>query len=356
MVLQQPERTLTQFKVCLGDGKMFERPSAAARPLLTWGVLHACLLFALSVPSSIGLAALAPGAQDGSGDHVITANASLVVLPVTVRDRHGRFVSGLSASNFQVYEDRKLQMITLFRNQDMPVTVGLVVDHSGSMAAKQLEVLEGAQAFVQDSNPQDREFVVNFNSRVSFGLPENVAFTSDVSMLRTALSSTAASGTTALYDALLAAIQRFEQDQDYKNVVLVISDGGDNASKSNFPQVLRTAQSTNVTIYAIGLFDEQSTDQNPKILTKLTEETGGLAYFPSSYSQIINDCQEIGTDVRHQYTLGYVPTDHSGGGYHKIRVGVNAPGRGRLTVRTRVGYLSPPRAQTESANLNGQAH
>ena len=141
---------------------MFERPSVAARPLLKWRVLHACLLFALSVPSSIGLAALAPEAQDGSGDHVITANVNLVLLPVTVRDRHGRFVSGLSASNFQVYEDRKLRMITLFRNQDMPVTVGLVVDHSGSMAAKQLEVLEGAQAFVQDSNPQDREFVVNF--------------------------------------------------------------------------------------------------------------------------------------------------------------------------------------------------
>jgi Ca-activated chloride channel homolog len=145
-------------------------------------------------------------------------------------------------------------------------------------------------------------------------------------------------------------MQHFERDEGYKQVVLFISDGRDNPSNSNFSLVLRTAQSANVMIYAIVLFDEESTDQNLKLLKKLTEETGGLAYFPSSYSQIINDCREIATDIRRQYTLGYVTPDNSGGGYHKIRVSVNAPGRGRLTVPTRAGYLSPPRTQNESAN------
>jgi Ca-activated chloride channel homolog len=332
--------------------------SAAARSPSGWRVLHAYLFLTLSFPSSASSPAPAYRAQRSPGDSVITSNVNLVVLPVIVRDLHGRFVSGLNKSNFQVYQDRTLQMITLFRSEDMPVTVGLVVDHSGSMAAKQLEVLEGAQAFVQDSNPQDREFVVNFNSNVSFGLPEGVAFTSDVNMLRMALSSTAASGKTALYDALLAAMHHFEHDQGYKKVVLLISDGGDNASASTFTQVLRMAQSTNVMIYALGLFDEQSTDQNPKILKKLTEETGGLAYFPMSYPEIISDCREIATDIRHQYTLGYAPPNNKTAGYHKIRVSVNAPGRGKLIIRTRTGYLSRPTSpakQTQSGDWNGGA-
>jgi VWFA-related protein len=273
---------------------------------------------------------------------------------VTVRDRKGEFVSGLDASNFQIHEDGQLQTVRLFRREDIPVTVGLVVDHSGSMAAKQLEVIEGAQAFVQASNPQDKEFVVNFNSTVSFGLPKSVAFTGDLNALRTALSSASASGRTALYDALAVSMKHFDKDDADKKVLLLISDGGDNASKTSFSQVLRIAQSSNVTIYAIGLFDEYSSDQNPMVLKKLAEETGGQAYFPNSFADMLAACQKIAADIRHQYTLGYSPPDTTRAGYRKIRVKVTAPGRGELLVRTRAGYLSSPRTPTQSANLSGQ--
>jgi Ca-activated chloride channel family protein len=218
----------------------------------------------------------------------------------------------------------------------------LVVDHSGSMAAKQLEVIEGAQAFVQASNPQDREFVVNFNSTVSFPLPENVAFTSNPDVLRAALSTPSASGKTALYDALAAAMEHFQSGEADKRVLLLISDGGDNASKNSFSQVFQMTQTANVMIYAIGLFDEHSADQNPKVLKKLAEETGGQAYFPTSLAQIVSVCREIAAEIRHQYTLGYSPADSGRSGYRKIHVSVTAPGRGKLSVRTRTGYFSPP--------------
>src|ERR1700693_3536407 len=148
-------------------------------------------------------------AQEGSGQHVISSEVNLVILPVTVTDKSDHFVSGLDASNFQVYEDGQQQKISLFRHEDTPVTAGIVVDHSGSMAAKRDDVIAGAVAFVQASNPQDREFVVNFSDTVAFGLPESVPFTSNVEDLKAALLKTPVSGQTALYDALVAALERF---------------------------------------------------------------------------------------------------------------------------------------------------
>ncbi len=244
-------------------------------------------------------------------------------------------------SNFRVYEDGRQQEITLFRNEDIPVTVGLVVDHSGSMASKQIEVVEGAQAFVQASNPQDREFVVNFADEVSFGLRNDAPFTSNVDELRTALSAVSASGRTALYDAVAIALENLQKDPLDKKVLLLISDGGDNASKRNFAQVLRMAQTFNVIIYSIGLFDQNSADQNPKVLKKFSDETGGYAYFPTSHSEVISVCRQIAIDVRHQYILGYAPADLGRSGYRKIRVNVTAPDQGKLLVRTRAGYYFP---------------
>jgi Ca-activated chloride channel family protein len=302
--------------------------------------LYLGLLFGTCVYASFSAPSNLP-AQDTSGPFTIKQQVNLVELPVTVRDHEGRFVSTLQMSNFRVYEDGRPQEITLFRNEDIPVTVGLVVDHSGSMAAKQLEVAEGAQAFVQASNPQDREFVVNFADEVSFGLRKDVAFTSNIDELRTALSSVSASGRTALYDAVAAALENIQNDSLDKKVLLLISDGGDNASKHNFAQVLRMAQTLNVIIYSIGLFDQYSADQNPKVLKKLSEETGGYAYFPTSYSEVISVCRQIADDIRHQYTLTYSPTDLGRSGYRKIRVTVTAPNRGKLLVRTRAGYYFP---------------
>ncbi len=270
---------------------------------------------------------------------VLSAETRLVIVPVTVTDRHGHFVHGLTDSNFRLYENGKSQSIAVFRDEDVPAMVGIVLDHSGSMGAKSQKVIQGATAFVQASNPQDKEFVVNFSSTVSFGLPPNVPFTSNVAELRAALSTPSASGMTALYDALVAALHHFHGNPLDRRVLLLISDGGDNASKHTFAQVLRIAQAANVTIYSIGLLDPLSADQNPDVLRKLAHDTGGEVYFPNSTLEVVSDCIAIATDIRHQYILACVPTDNGKSGYRKIRVTVHAPGHGRLFVRARTGYF-----------------
>jgi Ca-activated chloride channel family protein len=283
-------------------------------------------------------------AQESSPPYVISKNVNLVVVPVVVSDKSGRFVSGLNASNFRIYENGRQQQITLFRAEDIPVTAGLLVDHSGSMAAWQPQVIEGARAFVQVSNPQDREFVVNFTNTIALGLPPNIPFTNDVDMLESAISGGPRGGSTALYDAIAVALRHLQADAHEKRVLILISDGGDNASNQDFLEVLHKAQAANVIIYAVCLLDEHSADQNPSVLKKLTKETGGKAYFPSSPSEVVNVCKAIAADIRHQYTLGYEPPgDAPNGirsrGFRKLSISVSAPGRAKLSVRSRSGYF-----------------
>lgn len=304
--------------------------------------LRDCLLvFVVCTPMLFGRAATAHTQGQESQDFVISKDVDLVLLPVTIRNAQGQFVSGLDVSNFQVFEKGQRQKISLFRNEDVPVTVGIVVDHSGSMVAWRDQVIEGARAFVQASNTQDKEFVINFGSGVNLALPPSVPFTNSLDDLQIALSVPYASGRTALYDALIVALQHIHEDKVNKKVLLLISDGGDTASRHTFAQVLRAAQSANVLIYCIGLLDELSADQNPAVLRKLSASTGGESYFPASAAELVADCRLIADDIRHQYTLGYTPTDERQTGYRKIRVRVNAPGHGKLSVRTRAGYFLP---------------
>jgi len=270
---------------------------------------------------------------------VLSEQTRLVVVPVTVEDRLGHFLSGLKQDNFEVQEDGKRQEIAMFRDTDVPVTVGLVVDHSGSMGARSDDVIQGATAFVQASNPQDKEFVVNLGNTISFGLPPDIPFTSDIAQLRTALSVPSANGFTPLYDAMVVALQHFQAMPADKKVLLLISDGGDDASTHKFSDVLRMAQSANVAIYGIGLLDSTSTGQNPGVLRKFARETGGDVYFPNSTAGVVSVCIAIAAEIRHQYTLAYAPPDKDKSGYRKIRVEVRAPGRGRLSVRAKTGYL-----------------
>jgi VWFA-related protein len=290
-------------------------------------------------------------AQDSSPPYVISKNVNLVVVPVVVSDKNGRFVSGLNSSNFKIFENGRQQQITLFRDEDIPVTAGLLVDHSGSMAAWRPQVIEGAKAFVQVSNPQDREFVVNFTETIALGLPPNIPFTNDVDVLQRALSGGPRGGATALYDAIAVSLRHLQADEHEKRVLILISDGGDNASKQNLREVLPMAQAANAVIYAVGLLDEHSADQNPGVLQKLAKETGGKAYFPNSPSEVVDVCKAIAVDIRHQYTLGYEPpSDPQSGfrpsGFRKISVSVSAPGRGKLSVRSRTGYFLGSKAPT----------
>jgi Ca-activated chloride channel homolog len=326
----------------LDDERSEGRRSRLAKPIMTYlrkRWLCECVL--AFVCTSVFSAAIALSQVHDSQGFVISKDVDLVLLPVTVMNARGQFVSGLDASNFQVYENGQRQRVSLFRTEDIPVTVGLVVDHSGSMVAWRDQVIEGARAFVQTSNVQDREFVVNFGSDVRLVLPPDMPFTDSVDQLEVALSLPYASGRTALYDALAIALQHIREDKLNKKVLLLISDGGDNASLRTFEQVLRMAQSANVLIYSIGLLDELSGDQNPTVLKKFAANTGGESYFPSSVSEVVGDCRMIAADIRHQYTLGYNPTDDIDGGYRKIRVHVTAPGSSKLFIRTRAGYFLP---------------
>jgi Ca-activated chloride channel family protein len=271
----------------------------------------------------------------------LSTNVNLVVLDVTVRDRSGRSVSDLSRQNFAVYEDGVSQSIGLFLHEDIPVAVGLVIDHSGSMRAKLPEVIAGAQAFVQTSNPDDRLFVVNFNERVTLGLPVAMTFTNRSDELGHAISTTPAAGMTALYDALIRSLERLHLGQRDKKVLIVISDGGDNASTHKLADVLKMAAQSRTVIYPIGIFEPEDPDRNPDVLRRLAAATGGEAFFPHQPDQVVTTCERIARDIRSQYTIGYVPnTATRPGVYRSIRVVAGGTADGKLSVHARSGYIA----------------
>lgn len=282
----------------------------------------------------------------------IKVNSNLVVLHATAVDHKGRLVSGLNQESFQVYEDGSLQQIKYFSQQDIPVTVGLVIDNSGSMKAKRSEVIAAALAFARSSNPQDQMFVVNFNEHVRFALPGDTPFTGHVPELEVALSRIITSGQTALYDAVAAAFEHLKKGDRDKKVLIVISDGGDNASKYNLAQIMSMAEHSDVIIYAIGLFEEQDEDRNPRVLTQLASDTGGEVFLPQSLKEAVPICERIARDIRNQYTIAYVPANKKQDGtYRTILVKASAAGHGRLLVRTRSGYRALPAMPTATINI-----
>jgi Ca-activated chloride channel homolog len=269
----------------------------------------------------------------------IRVDVDLVVLPATVQDRHGQRVSDLQQGNFAVYEDRVAQRIRLFQHEDIPVTVGLVVDHSGSMDAKLAEVTAGAKAFVRSSNTDDQMFVVNFNETVSLGLPDAIGFTTNAEELERAIWRSRAAGETALYDAIVIALARAQAGVRDKKVLVVISDGADNASRHKLAQVLDMAAASNVVIYTVGLFAPEDQDANPSVLHRLARATGGEAFLPGELSDVVTICERIARDIRSQYTIGYSSSNvKQDGVYRTVRVAAQAPDRGKLSVRTRPGY------------------
>jgi VWFA-related protein len=277
----------------------------------------------------------------------ISVDVDLVVLQATVRDREGHTVMQLGKQNFEVFEDGKPQPIRLFRHEDTPVTVGLVIDHSGSMREKLADVTAGAQAFVHSSNPNDQMFVVNFNEAVSLGLPRGVRFSDNAEQLGGAIWGSRAIGATSLYDAIIEALKRLQQGTSDKKVLLVISDGGDNASKANLEQVLKMAEQSSAMIYTIGIFEPEDPDRNPKVLQRLARQTGGEAIFPTQLSETVEICERIARDIRDQYTIGYSsPNNQQDGSYHKVRITARTDKNGKLSVRARAGYRAGGAFQT----------
>jgi Ca-activated chloride channel homolog len=293
-----------------------------------------------------GLCAAAQGTPEPASFR-LAVDVNLVVLPIAVHDRQRRYVSDLQEQNFEVYEDRVAQRIKLFRHEDIPVIAGLLIDHSGSMRTKLAHVIAGARAFVQFSNPQDQMFVVNFNEKVSLGLPPGVPFSANANELEVAIWKAPAAGETALYDAIIEALERIQTGSRDKKVLIVISDGADNASAHRLAQVLERAEQSSAIIYTVGLFEPDDHDANPKVLTQLAKATGGEAFFPDQVSAVVEICESIAHDIRNQYTIGYLSDAARDGAYRTVRVVARAPGQGKLVVRTRAGYIAGAPAPPE---------
>jgi Ca-activated chloride channel homolog len=306
--------------------------------------LPAVLLFF----SSVSAYSQSPAGQSPppgpAGQSAIFAKTELVVLPVSVTDASGHFVSGLSLPNFRVYENGRLQEVAVFQQGDTPVTVGLIVDHSRSMGPKLPEVTAAVSDFAQSSNPQDEMFVVDFNDDVSVELMDGKAFTSDPQVLARAVFSVRARGRTALYDAVAEGLIHLQLGHWDKKALIVVSDGGDNASQQKYSRVLAMAQRSQAAIYCVGLVDTVDTiendEENPGVLRRLSKDTGGIAFFPTSSESIADISKRIARDLREQYTLGFVPEkSDTTDSFRQVRVKVVFPGHGKLHVRTRSGYF-----------------
>jgi Ca-activated chloride channel family protein len=269
----------------------------------------------------------------------IAVTANLVLLPVRVTDARGTFVTGLKQQDFHVYEDRKLQELKVFEEGDSPVTVGLVVDHSRSMGPKLQNVAAAVSYFAHSSNPQDEMFVVDFNDDVLIELMKGKAFSSDPKELEEALTAVRARGRTALYDAVSEGLHHLQYGHLGKKALIIISDGGDNASHLKYSQVLAQARQSQTLIYAIGLVGADDKEENPGLLRRLCKDTGGIAYFPREGESVTHVSTEIARDLREQYTLGYVPQNMQRADvFRRVEVKVTAQGHGSLHVRTRPGY------------------
>jgi Ca-activated chloride channel family protein len=301
------------------------------------------VLFLIALPSFARSPQNSQAAPSQQNQYAIRTNVDLVVLRATVRDRKGVPVAGLGMEDFQVFEDKVPQQIESFSHEDVPVTVGLVVDNSGSMRSKRLEVIDAALAFARSSNPDDQVFVVNFNEHVSMGLPGNVPFTGNQKQLETALSRNKADGLTALYDAVAVALEQLKEGKWDKKVLVVISDGGDNASRHTFAEILSMVNKSPAIIYTIGIFDGNDDDRNPRVLKQLSRISGGESFFPGALAEILPICQQIAHDIRNQYTISYEPSNKKPDGtYRAIEVKARkTSSHGRLTVSTRAGYAAP---------------
>jgi Ca-activated chloride channel homolog len=298
-----------------------------------------------------------PLQKQGKG-FVLHTNVDEVVLNATVLNGN-RLVDDLTQNDFTVYEDGVKQTILSFQHTDLPVSMGLIVDNSGSMYKKRPAVNEAALDLVQSSNPQDQAFVVNFSDEAFL----DQDFTSNIARLRDGLSHIDSRGGTALYDAVVAAADHLvEQGTRPKQVLVVITDGDDNASTLTLEQTIRRVQElSGPVIYTIGLLygDEMSREEvrhAKRALEEMAEETGGIAFFPKSLNQVDEIAGEVAKDIRSQYTIGYRSTKPmSEGGFRRVEVTADAKGMGKLTVRTRPGYFpSVPLGKRPAAQTRGQ--
>ena len=295
-----------------------------------------------------------PLRKEGSEGYVLRTDVEEVILNATVLEGT-RLVQDLKRDNFQVLEDGVKQNIISFQHTDLPVSIALVVDNSGSMSRKRPSVNKSALDLVEASNPQDEAFVVNFSDEAFI----DQEFTGNINKLRDGLSHIESRGGTALYDAVVASADKLVADAKRpKQVLVIITDGEDNASTLTLEQTIRRVQQlSGPVIYSIGLLfgDEMSRSEvrhARRALEMLSTETGGIAFFPKSIEQVDEIAAEVARDIRSQYTIGYHSTKPtSEPGFRRVTVTADAPGKNKLNVRTRTGYFPAVRVQKRTAQV-----
>jgi Ca-activated chloride channel family protein len=288
------------------------------------------------------------GAQDqpkkGQGPYTLNVDVNLVVLHVSVMDEKENIVKNLRPQDFSIFEDKAQQEISLFRQEDVPVSIGMVIDNSGSMRTKRERVNKSALTFAKTSKPEDEFFLVNFNDQAFI----DQDFTKNRQDLTDALDTIDARGGTALYDAIYLSLEHLKEGKEDKKVLLLVSDGEDRDSRYKFESVLDYARESSASIYVVGLFDkedERTRAQNRAIknLKELASETGGKYFFPESLDEVETICTEIAYEIRNQYTLGYRPSNtHRDGAWRSINIRLNnTHGAKKLIARTKRGYYAP---------------
>jgi len=290
--------------------------------------------------------------RDASGGFKYVSRVNEVTLSATVLDSKRHLVTNLQPTNFVVYEDGQPQRITSFVRRDIPVSIGIVVDNSGSMRTKRSAVTKAVLNLIQASNPQDEVFVVNFNDDPYL----DQDFTNKVELLREALDRVDSRGGTALYDSVIASADHLAKGAKLeKKALLVVTDGVDNESRESLEVAIRAVQNDNgPTIYTIGILgDEPGGKRAKRALQSLSDQTGGVAFFPKDLAEVDEISQEVARDIRNQYSITYKPTNpRSNGGYRRVRVEAHASGYKDLQVRTRDGYFADEKRSSATKQSN----
>jgi VWFA-related protein len=291
--------------------------------------------------AALSFVTLPQGLAQGQDDYRLRVETDLVVLHATVTDQNAKPVTDLAQEHFKVFENNVEQKLKVFKREDIPISVGLIVDNSGSMRDKRKGVNAAALKFVQSSNSNDEVFIVNFNEEAFL----DADFTDNMRLLEEALEKIDARGGTAFYDAVDMSLQHLTERATLdKKVLIAITDGEDNASRLSLEQIVQTVQRSNVMIYTVGLLGGESgrsLRRAKRALENISRASGANVYFPKDPNDVLSVANQIANEIRNQYVLAYTPINLAKDGkFRKVEVRVNAPKKGKLSVRTRTGYYA----------------
>ena len=298
------------------------------------------LFTAALIATGLLRSASADGQAQGASP-LFAVKSELVVLNVSVKDKHRHYLDGLQQDAFSIFEDGEARPVQFFLNEESPVTIGLLIDNSGSMQPNRDLVIAAITAFARTSKPQDDIFALAFNEEVRAALPAESPFTNDPGILRTAVERAVTTrGRTALYDAIARGLEYVERGRYDRKVLVIVSDGSDNASALRYQDALDKIQGSNVLVYAVALTDPVDV-ANPKQLRELATVSGGEAFRPDSVRKVNDALQRVAQEIRHTYVLAFEPSDAArANGLRRIRVAVRSPDNQKVEVRARTGYMS----------------